>query len=376
MDNFTITARDTTTKARAGIISTPHGTVETPCFMPVATYGTVKTLSSEEVAEMGYRMLIANAYHLSLKPGTELIAKAGSIHAFMHWPNPVVTDSGGFQVFSLKRVKISREGIEFRSDLDGSLHFLTPESCMEIERDIGADIAMCLDYCPKIWDNHEEVATSVRITGAWAERCGKAHTGTTRSGAGQALWGIIQGGVFPELRKRSLESLEPCGFPGYGFGGLSIGEPKERTVETVSLLSEIVPEEKVRYFMGLGMPEQLVEMAGLGVDLFDCGMPTHIARNGTTLGWKGKFNVKSAKCREEFGPLDDECGCFVCRNYSRAYLRHLFSAREMLGMRLNSYHNLYFLAALMERIRNEIAKGTFARFKKDFMEKYLRKGES
>ncbi|MFA5644892.1 MAG: tRNA guanosine(34) transglycosylase Tgt [Candidatus Ratteibacteria bacterium] len=371
MQNFQIEAKDKNSLARTGSISTPHGKVETPCFMPVATYGTVKALSSEEVREMGYRMIIANAYHLSLKPGVQIIAKSGSLHRFMQWDLPIVTDSGGFQIFSLKRVTITEEGVEFRSDFDGSLHFLTPESCMEIEGAIGADIAMSLDYCPKIWDNYEEIVHSVRITSAWAKRCMHAHTGFSQTGKEQALWGILQGGIYPELRRQSLEALEECNFPGYGFGGLSIGEPKEKSTETVSFLSEIVPENKVRYFMGLGMPEQLVEMVSLGVDLFDCGMPTHIARNGTTLSWKGKFNIKSAKCREESGPLDDTCKCIVCQRYSRAYIRHLFHAKEILGMRLNSYHNLYFLAALMKRIRSEIAQGTFSSFKKKFLEEYF-----
>jgi len=352
-------------RARLGEISTLHGNVQTPCFMPVATYATVKTLSFEDIAAMGYSMLIANAYHLYLKPGTEIFEKFGSIHNFMNWNGPVITDSGGFQIFSLGSAKVRHDGVSFKNEHDGSSHHLTAEKVVEIEEKIGADIIMCLDYCPKIWDNYAEIRESVKKTVHWALRCKNAH-----SKPDQQLWAIIQGGVFPDLRAECLEKLEEMEFPGYGIGGLSIGEPWEKTAETIEVLSKLMPDRKIRYIMGLGMPDQIIELVGLGMDLFDCAMPTHIARNGTTLSWRGKFNIKSARYRQDFGPLDPDCTCFVCRNYHRAYIRHLFSAKEALGMRLNSYHNLFFLAELMRRIRQSIAEGTFVQFKKEFLSRY------
>ncbi|MCL5408877.1 MAG: tRNA guanosine(34) transglycosylase Tgt [Candidatus Omnitrophica bacterium] len=365
MPGFKIISKCQNTKARAGEILTPHGKIKTPCFMPVATYATVKTLSSEDIKEMGYQMLIANAYHLYLKPGTETIKKTGSLHRFMNWNGAIVTDSGGFQIFSLEGVKIQENGVIFKSMVDGSQHFFSPESSMEIQEKIGADIIMAFDYCPKNWNDYEEVQESVHKTTQWAKKCKDFHKQPE-----QVLWGIIQGGSYPELRKKSLEELESIGFAGYGIGGLSIGEPWEETVKTVDFLSSVIPGSKTKYFMGLGMPEQIIEMVNRGIDVFDCGMPTRIARTGTTLSWKGKFNVKNALYKNDFSPLDEDCSCFVCRNYSKAYLRHLFNAREFLGMRLNSYHNLYFLCRFMEKIQKNIEDGTFVEFKNTFLENY------
>ena len=365
---FTLIKKDTGTEARTGIIQTPYGVVHTPCFMPVATLGTVKTLSSEELLEIGVEMLISNAYHLYLKPGVEIIEKAGSLHNFMNWKKPIVTDSGGFQIFSLENVKVEDEGVYFRSKLDGSLHFLTPEKSIEIQNRIGADIIMALDYCPRIWDNYEEVERSVEITVRWAERCLSFFR--TSGIQNQQLFGIIQGGIYPELRNRCLDKMRPMEFSGFALGGLSIGEPFEKTLETVNFTARVLPSEKVRYFMGLGMPLQILDMVSLGIDLFDCGMPTHIARTGSTLTSKGKINIKAGRYKNDFSPLDEECNCCVCRNYTRAYIRHLLNTNEILGLRLNSYHNVYFMTKFMENVRKSIDEGCFKEFRKNFEKKY------
>ncbi|MCM8777015.1 MAG: tRNA guanosine(34) transglycosylase Tgt, partial [Candidatus Omnitrophica bacterium] len=356
--------KDGETDARVGEILTPHGTVNTPCFMPVATLGTVKTLSSEDLLEMDVEMLISNAYHLYLKPGIEIIEKTGSLHNFMNWQRPIVTDSGGFQIFSLENVKVEDEGVYFRSKLDGSLHFITPEKSIEIQNRIGADIIMAFDYCPKNWDDYEEVKNSVDITIKWAGRCRKSFNekGTDH----QQLFGILQGGIYRKLRERCIDKMQNMDFPGFGIGGLSIGEPFEKTVEVIDFTIKYIPEEKVRYFMGLGMPLQILDMVEKGIDLFDCGMPTHIARTGSTLTSKGKINIKAGKYKDDFSPLDPDCNCFVCRNYTRAYIRHLINTGEITGLRLNSYHNIYFMMQFMKNIRNSIEDGTFKKFRKNF----------
>ena len=366
--DFKIIKKDEETKARAGEIKTHYGVVETPCFMPVATLGTVKTLSSEDLLEIGVEMLISNAYHLYLKPGIEIIEKAGGIHNFINWKKPIVTDSGGFQIFSLEDVKVEDDGVYFRSKLDGSLHFINPEKSIKIQNRIGADIIMALDYCPRDWNNYEEVQKSVEITVRWAERCLSFFNSTDNKK--QQLFGIIQGGVYPQLRSKCLEKMLSMDFSGFALGGLSIGEPFEKTIEIVKFTAQNLPSEKVRYFMGLGMPLQILEMVSLGIDLFDCGMPTHIARTGSTLTSKGKINIKAGRYKDDFSPLDDECNCFVCKNYSRAYIRHLLNTNEILGLRLNSYHNVYFMMRLMEGIRQAIKEGNFEKFRKNFEKKY------
>ncbi|MDD3726449.1 MAG: tRNA guanosine(34) transglycosylase Tgt, partial [Candidatus Ratteibacteria bacterium] len=300
---FKIIKKDRETKARVGELLTPHGVVRTPCFMPVATLGTVKTLSSEDLLEIGVEMLISNAYHLYLKPGVEIIQKAGSLHNFMNWQRPIVTDSGGFQIFSLENVKVEDEGVYFRSKLDGSLHFITPERSIDIQNRIGADIIMAFDYCPKEWNNYEEVKRSVDITVRWAKRCISFFDNKISH---QQLFGILQGGVYPELRKQCTEEMGNMDFAGFGIGGLSIGEPFEKAIETVNSTIKDIPEQKIRYFMGLGMPLQILEMVEMGIDLFDCGMPTHIARTGSTLTSKGKINIKAGKYKDDFSPLDEE----------------------------------------------------------------------
>jgi queuine tRNA-ribosyltransferase len=398
---FKIMKKDKSSGARTGEIKTPHGNVKTPCFMPVATLGTVKTLSSEDLNEIGVEMLIANAYHIYMKPGMDIMEKAGSIHRFMNWNKPVVTDSGGFQIFSLENVKVEDGGVHFRSKIDGSSHFITPEISIEIQKTIGADIIMAFDYCPKDWNNYDEVKLSVETTARWAERClasfktklkspltltlspegrGKQRVlspreieGEREEGKGdkkQHLFGILQGGIYQDLRGLCIEKMRGMDFPGFGFGGLSIGEPFEKAVEAVDFIINNIPEEKVRYFMGLGMPLQILDMVEAGVDLFDCGMPTHIARTGSTLTSAGKINIKAGKYKYDFSPLDAECDCFVCRNYTRAYIRHLLNTNEILGLRLNSYHNLYFILRFIENVRKAIEMGRFGEFRKEFKMKY------
>jgi len=370
MFGFKIIRKDKETEARAGEITTPHGVVRTPCFMPVATLGTVKTLSSEDLLseEMDVEMLIANAYHLYLKPGVDIIEKAGSLHNFMNWGRPIVTDSGGFQIFSLEHVRVEEEGVHFRSRIDGSVHHVTPERSMEIQQRIGADIIMAFDYCPRTWNDREEVKLSVETTIGWAERCLSAFNLSARNR--QSLFGILQGGIYRDLRETCIEKMGRMDFPGFGLGGLSIGEPCEKTVETVDLTVGLIPPARVRYFMGLGMPLQILDMVEMGIDLFDCGMPTHIARTGSTLTSAGKINIKAGKYKKDFTPLDSECDCLVCRNYTRAYIRHLLNTDEILGLRLNSYHNLYFIMQFMRAVRDAIAGGRFKKFRKDFEKKY------
>ncbi|MCM8825095.1 MAG: tRNA guanosine(34) transglycosylase Tgt [Candidatus Omnitrophica bacterium] len=366
---FSFEIKKSNGSARTGVFISPHGRVETPCFMPVATAASIRLLTSQEAMEMGFDAIILNAYHLFVRPGIDVIAGAGGIHNFMRWSRTVITDSGGFQIFSLPDSHVYEDGIVLKSPESGDTLYFTPEKIINIENKIGADVIMCLDYCPKIWDNLNEIRLSVERTVSWATRCKKAH-----SRQDQQLWGIIQGGIDLNLRKQCFEELEGLHFQGYGIGGLSIGEPWETTLQVVSLLKSI-EKNKIMYLMGVGMPDQIVEAVEYGIDFFDCAMPTRIARNGTTISWSGKFNVKAAFCKNDQGPLDPDCDCFVCRTYTRAYIRHLFNAKEMLGMRLNSYHNLYFMAKLMSKIRENINSGNLMKFKKSFLEKYKQKKE-
>lgn len=382
---FKVIKKDKNSGARLGEIETPHGVVKTPCFMPVATLATVKTLSAWELYEIGVEMLIANAYHLYMKPGVEIINRAGGIHRFMNWERPVVTDSGGFQIFSLEDVKIEDDGVHFKSKIDGSSHFITPEKAMEIQKKLRADIIMALDYCPRNWEDYNEVKQSVDTTIRWARICLSTFRGESKisptppsalegkhlpEGEKQQLFGILQGGVYKDLRKMCIDEMGKMDFPGFGFGGLSIGEVFEITAEIVDFIIGEIPVEKARYFMGLGMPLQILDMVQAGVDLFDCGMPTHIARTGSTLTSMGKINIKAGKYKDDFSPLDPECNCIVCRNHTRAYIRHLINTKEILGLRLNSYHNLYFIMRFMDNIRKSIQEGNFEEFRKDFKKKY------
>lgn len=361
MFKFEIIKKDKNTKVRIGRLITSHGIVETPCFMPVATLANVKTLISEDLNEIGVEMIISNAYHLYLKPGVEIIEKIGGIHKFMNWKKTIITDSGGFQIFSLEDVKVNEDGVIFKSKIDGSTHYITPEKSIQIQEKIGADIIMAFDYCPKKWDDYNEVKKSVEITLKWARMCKKIHKNEN-----QQLWGIIQGGIYKDLRKYCIEEIEKNNFEGYGFGGLSIGEPFEKTIEITEYIIENLPENKIRYLMGMGMPEQIIKLVEIGIDLFDCGMITHIARTGSTLTKRGKINIKAGKYKDDTSPLDPECDCFVCKNYTRAYIRHLINTKEITGLRLNSYHNVYFMINLMKEIREAIKTDSYKKFQNTF----------
>lgn len=356
------------TGARRGRIHTPHGIIETPVFMPVGTQATVKSITPEELKdEIGAKIILANTYHLYLRPGSKLIRQAGGLHQFMNWDRAILTDSGGFQVFSLGDLRtISEEGVEFKSHLDGSRHFLSPEKVMEIENDLGSDIMMAFDECCPYLSTYDYTKRSMERTTRWAKRCKQAHQNTEK----QALFGIIQGGFYKDLRKKSLEDLIELDFPGYAIGGISVGEPKEEFLDILYDLAVQMPKEKPRYLMGVGTPDYLIEAAIAGIDMCDCVLPTRIARNGTALTWKGKVVVRNQTYEKDWGPLDENCDCYTCRNYTRAYLRHLVKTKEILGVRLLSLHNLYFLTKLMQRVRIEIENDNLLSFKNDFYKQY------
>ncbi|HEX5563772.1 MAG TPA: tRNA guanosine(34) transglycosylase Tgt [Sporosarcina sp.] len=355
------------TGARLGIVHTPHGSFETPAFMPVGTQATVKTMSPEELKEMGAGIILGNTYHLWLRPGNDIIKEAGGLHKFMNWDRPILTDSGGFQVFSLSEFrKIEEEGVHFRHHLNGSKLFLSPEKAMEIQNDLGSDIMMAFDECPPYPATYEYMKASVERTSRWAERCLKAHARPEDQG----LFGIVQGGEFEELRKQSAKDLISLDFPGYAIGGLSVGEPKDVMNRALEFTTPLLPANKPRYLMGVGSPDSLIDGAIRGVDMFDCVLPTRIARNGTLMTSEGRLVVKNAKYERDFGPLDPNCDCYTCKNYSRAYIRHLIRANETFGIRLTSYHNLYFLLRLMEQIREAIRNDRLGDFREEFFEQY------
>lgn len=359
---ITIEKEEKHTRARLGKLSTPHGEVETPIFMPVGTQATVKTMTPEEVREVGGRLILSNTYHLYLRPGHELVREAGGLHKFMNWHGPILTDSGGFQVFSLGPLrKITEDGVEFRSHIDGSKHFFTPEKVMEIEQALGADIAMAFDECAPYPCDKEYALAALERTTRWAERCKEAHKRED-----QALFGIVQGGVFHDLRERSAKELIDMDFPGYGIGGLSVGEPKEIMYDVLDHLMPIMPKDKPRYLMGVGSPDCLIEGVIRGVDMFDCVLPTRIARNGTVFTHKGKLIVRNAENARDFRPMDEQCDCYACRNYSRAYIRHLIKTDEILGIRLTTIHNLHFIQHLMGKIREAIREDRLLEYRKEF----------
>lgn len=359
--------KDPASRARRGRLQTPHGTVETPVFMPVGTQASVKTLNPEEVRDLGARIILSNTYHLYLRPGHDLVAEAGGLHKFMNWDGAMLTDSGGFQVFSLSELrKITEEGVKFRSHLDGSEHFLSPEKAIEIENALGADIIMAFDECtpwPCEWDYAKN---SLERTTRWAKRCQEAH----RRPHDQALFGIIQGSTFADLRRISAEQIVALDFPGYAVGGLSVGEPKELMAEMLEVTVPLIPEDKPRYLMGVGSPEDLVEGVWRGIDMFDCVLPTRIARHGTVFLPEGKLTVRNAEFARDFRPIQEGCDCYACRNYTRAYIRHLLKAEEMLGLRLCSIHNLRFLVREMEEIRAALDAGTFADYRREFLSRW------
>jgi queuine tRNA-ribosyltransferase len=374
MHEFKITAKDPKTSARTGVLKLPHGEVRTPCYMPVGTQASVKALSPEDVLACGSEILLANTYHLMLRPGADLIEKAGGLHAFMHWDKPILTDSGGFQVFSLADLrKITEEGVQFQSHLDGSKWEMTPESATALQHKIGADIIMAFDECIPYPSAEDYVDASVERTTRWAERCLKAHRQSGREGA-PALYGIVQGSNFPYLREKSARQLSALGFPGYAIGGVSVGEPKESIYEVVKYTAPLLPGEKPRYLMGVGTPEDLWECVERGMDLFDCVMPTRIARNGTLLTRKGRLNLKNAKYTDDFSPLDAECPCECCKNYTKAYLRHLFQSEELLVLRLASLHNLRFMTDVTRMIQKSIQENHFSEAKQAFMADYFSNG--
>lgn len=354
------------TGARLGKLHTPHGVFNTPMFMPVGTQASVKTLSPEELYEMGAQVILANTYHLFLRPGHELVRKAGGLHNFMKYKNGMLTDSGGFQVFSLAEMrKIKEEGVTFRSHIDGSAKFLSPEIATQVQEALGADIAMAFDECIPYPADFEYAKKSTERTSRWAKRCLEAHTRED-----QSLFGIVQGGMYPELRKMSADALTEMDFAGYGIGGLSVGEPKPMMYEVLGQTTCHLPKNKARYLMGVGTPDCMVEAVALGVDMFDCVFPTRVARNGTAMIPEGRLVVRNAAYAEDFRPIDERCNCYTCRNYSRAYIRHLFHAKEIFALRLLTIHNLYFLLNFAQQMREAIRDDVFPEFKEKFLSNY------
>ncbi len=357
---------DKNSGARYGILHTPHGDVEVPMFMPVGTLATVKTLSPEEVKSLGSGVILANTYHLHLRPGEDIVSKAGGLHKFMNYDGPILTDSGGFQVFSLKdNRKISEEGVEFRSHLNGDKMFFTPESVIKIEEKLGADIIMSFDECISYPADEQYVKKSVERTLRWAKRGLEAHTRDD-----QALFGIVQGGEYKQIREHCAKELAKMDFPGYSIGGTSIGEPKEVFSKMVEYSVKYLPSDKPRYLMGIGSIDFILEGIEKGVDMFDCVLPTRIARHGALMTSKGRVNIRDAKYKEDFSPLDDECDCYTCKNYTKAYLRHLYVADESFGKRLLSLHNIRFLIHMMEEARLAIKEDRFLEFKDEMLKKY------
>lgn len=358
------------TGARLGRLHTPHGVIETPIFMPVGTQATVKAMTPEELKEIGSQIILSNTYHLYMRPGHDLIERAGGLHKFMNWDKPILTDSGGFQVFSLGPLrKIKEEGVEFRSHLDGSKHFLSPEKATEIQNALGSDIIMAFDECAPYPADRQYVKNSLERTTRWLERCKAAHKYPEK----QALFGIVQGGMYKELREQSAKEITAIDLPGYAIGGLSVGEPKDMMYEVLDYTVPLLPEDKPRYLMGVGSPDDLLEGVLRGIDMFDCVLPTRIARNGTAMTSQGKVVVRNASYAEDFTSIDSECDCYTCKNYTKAYLRHLIKCNEILGARLLTIHNLHFLLKMMENVREAIKEDRLLDYKKDFFEKYYGK---
>lgn len=354
-------------KARLGEITTPHGVIETPIFMPVGTKATVKTMTPEELKDIEAQIILSNTYHLYLRPGHDIIKEAGGLHKFMNWDRPILTDSGGFQVFSLGNLrKITEEGVKFKSYIDGLDHFISPEKAIEIQNYLGSDIIMAFDECTPYPATYEYAKNSMERTTRWAKRCKEAHKNTEN----QALFGIVQGSMFKDLRMESLKQLTELDFPGYAIGGLSVGEPAEIMNDVLDYIVEAMPRNKPRYLMGVGSPDYIFEAVTRGIDMADCVLPTRMARNGGFLTSQGRLTIKNAVHRNDFSPIDPECECYTCKNYSRAYIRHLFNENEILGGRLATIHNLFFLINLMKNIRIAIREENFLEFKKAFYKKY------
>ena len=360
---FELLKSDPSSAARRGRITLAHGSMETPAFMPVGTKGTVKAMTPDELEDLGAEIILGNTYHLYLRPGHELIEKAGGLHKFMNWKRPILTDSGGYQVFSLEGFrKIDEKGVVFQSHIDGSRHLLTPEKAVLIQQSLGSDIMMAFDECPAADKAREYVEESMHLTTRWAKRCLEA-----RTSGHQALFGIVQGGGFEDLRTAHADELTDLGFDGYAIGGLSVGEPKEVMYAMTEVTTPHLPVDKPRYLMGVGTPENIIESVARGIDMFDCVMPTRHARNGYLFTRTGRVVIKHARYVDDLSPLDETCGCYTCQNYSRAYLRHLYISKEILAMRLNTIHNLHFYLNMMREIRAAIESGSFDEFRKSWL---------
>ncbi len=361
---------DKNSGARRGVIHTPHGDIQTPVFMPVGTQATVKAMTPDELKEeIKAEIILGNTYHLFLRPGHELIKDAGGLHKFMNWDRPILTDSGGFQVFSLGQAglrKIAEDGVEFRSYLDGSKNYMSPEISIEVQQALGSDIMMCFDECCPYPSTYEYTKKSMEMTTRWAARCKEAWTNRNMQG----LFGIIQGGFYKDLREKSSKDLIAMDFPGYAIGGISVGEPKPEFLDILRYTTPLMPENKPRYLMGVGSPDYLIEAALAGIDMCDCVLPTRIARHGTAMTSSGKVVARNAIYERDFSPLDPECDCYTCKNYTRAYIRHLINTKEILGIRLLSIHNLRFLTKLMDRVRIEIEHDNLLNFRDEFYKKY------
>jgi queuine tRNA-ribosyltransferase len=359
--------------ARRGVLTTLHGDIETPVFMPVGTQGVVKAVTPRDLEEAGASVILGNTYHLYLRPGDELIARRGGLHRFSGWSRPILTDSGGYQVFSLaSRRKVEERGVHFQSHLDGSAHLLTPEKAVDIQANLGSDIAMVLDECPALPAEVEAIDRSVELTSRWAQRCRRRFLDRPSS-SGQAQFGIVQGGTFPELRAKSAAQTIETGFDGYAIGGLSVGEPSDVMYDVVACTAPLLPVDRPRYLMGVGTPIDILEAVARGVDMFDCVLPTRNARNGQLFTSEGPINIKNAAFAEDDGPVDTACRCYACKHFSRAYLRHLFMAGEMTSGTLNTLHNLTYYLDTMRRIRQAIAFGTFEEFRQDFHRTFTRR---
>ncbi|MCI7413668.1 tRNA guanosine(34) transglycosylase Tgt [Hornefia butyriciproducens] len=365
--SYELIHQDRKTGARRGVIHTPHGDIQTPVFMPVGTQAAVKAMRPEQVRELGAEIILSNTYHLYLRPGHELIREAGGLHRFMNWNRAILTDSGGFQVFSLGQLrKITEEGVQFQSHIDGSRHILTPEKAVEIQNALGSDIMMAFDECAPYPADREYIRDSMERTLRWLERCKAAHRNRER----QSLFAIMQGGMYRDLRRECAERMVEMDFPGYAIGGLSVGEPKEQMLEILDNCVDYLPQDRPRYLMGVGTPDYLFEAVERGVDMCDCVEPTRIARHGLATTSRGRINIKNARFERDFSPLDPECDCYTCRNYSRAYIRHVFKAGEMMSAMLLSNHNLHFLINMMAGMRKAIEEDRFTEFKKEFYDKY------
>jgi len=371
MNFFTLIKKDAHTHARRGTITTPHGQVPSPFFMPVATTATVKTMSSVDILDIDSPILLSNTYHLYLRPGLDIMEAAGGLHKFMNWNRPILTDSGGYQAFSLTKFrKITDEGVKFRSHIDGSLHMFTPEKVIDIQRVLGSDMVMPLDECSPYPCERRKALRGLKRTTMWAKQSKEHFHKTGMYAAGQRLFAIVQGSTYEDLRRQSMQELLELDLDAYAIGGVSVGETTTEMFEALDWTVHHLPKDKPRYFMGIGLPEQIVRAVGLGIDMFDCSIPTRYGRHGSAFTSRGKLNIGNAEFTKDFRPLDEACECHVCKNYTRAYIRHLLNLNEITGVRLMSFHNVYFYVKLMERIRAAIEQDRYAQFTKDFMDAY------